>query len=114
MRFDARAAKQLSPRSHLTIEGCPGLRLEASAKRSRQRAIWYSTANCRMCAWATPLCRRSSAFSGRGARISTIARVDATALSRMSFFQFLCRAPIISLRKANPREVKRYEQAKSE
>lgn len=33
MRFDARAAKQMQPGTHITIEGCPGLRLEASAAR---------------------------------------------------------------------------------
>lgn len=33
MRFDARAAKQLSPGAHLKIDGCPGLRLEATASR---------------------------------------------------------------------------------
>lgn len=31
MPFDARAAKLLSPGSHLTIDDCPGLRLEATA-----------------------------------------------------------------------------------
>lgn len=33
MRFDARTAKQLSPGAHLKIDGCPGLRLEATASR---------------------------------------------------------------------------------
>ncbi|RQT18187.1 DUF4102 domain-containing protein [Burkholderia contaminans] len=33
MRFDARTAKQLLPGAHLTIDGCPGLRLEATASR---------------------------------------------------------------------------------
>ena len=33
MQFDARAAKLLQPGAHLTIDGCPGLRLEASAQR---------------------------------------------------------------------------------
>ncbi|KVS62699.1 tyrosine-type recombinase/integrase [Burkholderia cepacia] len=33
MRFDARTAKQLAPGAHLTIDGCPGLRLEATASR---------------------------------------------------------------------------------
>lgn len=33
MQFDARAAKLLQPGAHLTIDGCPGLRLEASATR---------------------------------------------------------------------------------
>lgn len=31
MRFDAREAKLLSPGSHLTIDDCPGLRIEATA-----------------------------------------------------------------------------------
>lgn len=33
MRFDARTAKQLSPGAHLKIDGCPGLRLEATTLR---------------------------------------------------------------------------------
>lgn len=33
MFFNVRAAKQLQPDEHLTIDGCPGLRLEASATR---------------------------------------------------------------------------------
>lgn len=33
MLFDARTAKQLSPGAHLKIDGCPGLRLEATASR---------------------------------------------------------------------------------
>ena len=33
MRFDARTAKQLLPGAHLNIDGCPGLRLEATASR---------------------------------------------------------------------------------
>lgn len=33
MFFDARAAKQLQPGRHLLVDGCPGLRLEASATR---------------------------------------------------------------------------------
>jgi integrase len=33
MFFDVRAAKQLQSGQHLTIDGCPGLRLEASATR---------------------------------------------------------------------------------
>ncbi|RKP46660.1 tyrosine-type recombinase/integrase [Pararobbsia silviterrae] len=33
MRFDARAAKLLQPQTHMTIDGSPGLRLEASATR---------------------------------------------------------------------------------
>ncbi|AOJ68394.1 alpha/beta hydrolase [Burkholderia sp. ABCPW 14] len=33
MRFDARSAKQLLPGAHLKIDGCPGLRLEATASR---------------------------------------------------------------------------------
>lgn len=33
MQFDARAAKLLQPGAHLTIAGCPGLRLEASSTR---------------------------------------------------------------------------------
>lgn len=33
MRFDTRTAKQLSPGAHLKIDGCPGLRLEATASR---------------------------------------------------------------------------------
>lgn len=33
MRFDARTAKQLLPGTHLNIDGCPGLRLEATASR---------------------------------------------------------------------------------
>lgn len=33
MQFDARAAKLLQPGAHLTIPGCPGLRIEASAQR---------------------------------------------------------------------------------
>jgi integrase len=36
--FDARAAKQLQPGTHLTIEACPGLRLQATA---RTRAWTY-------------------------------------------------------------------------
>lgn len=36
--FDARAAKQLQPGAHLTIDGCPGLRLEATV---RTRAWTY-------------------------------------------------------------------------
>ena len=33
MQFDARAAKLLAPGEHMTIDGCPGLRLAASASR---------------------------------------------------------------------------------
>lgn len=33
MRFDARAAKALKPDEHLTVDGCPGLRLVASESR---------------------------------------------------------------------------------
>ncbi len=33
MRFDARAAKLLQPGEHLSIDGCPGLRIEATATR---------------------------------------------------------------------------------
>lgn len=33
MQFDARAAKLLKPGGHLTFEGCPGLRLEATETR---------------------------------------------------------------------------------
>ncbi|AJZ61074.1 phage integrase family protein [Paraburkholderia fungorum] len=33
MRFDAREAKQLQPGQHMTIDGCPGLRLEVSKTR---------------------------------------------------------------------------------
>ena len=33
MQFDARAAKALTPGTHLTIGGCPGLRLDASRSR---------------------------------------------------------------------------------
>jgi len=33
MRFDARTAKSLKPNTHMTIDGCPGLRLEASESR---------------------------------------------------------------------------------
>lgn len=33
MRFDARAAKLLAAGAHMTIEGCPGLRLEATESR---------------------------------------------------------------------------------
>jgi len=31
MEFDARAAKLLQPGQHIMVEGCPGLRLEATA-----------------------------------------------------------------------------------
>ncbi|KWC29778.1 alpha/beta hydrolase [Burkholderia ubonensis] len=33
MRFDARTAKQLLPGAHLNIDGCPGLRLQATTSR---------------------------------------------------------------------------------
>ncbi|MGB3433707.1 integrase arm-type DNA-binding domain-containing protein, partial [Achromobacter sp.] len=33
MFFDARAAKLLQPGEHLMVDGCPGLRLVASASR---------------------------------------------------------------------------------
>jgi len=32
MHFDARAAKQLPPGSHIVVDGCPGLRLVASTE----------------------------------------------------------------------------------
>lgn len=42
MQFDARAAKQLQPGEHLTVDGCPGLRLEAT-KSTRSWTYRYKS-----------------------------------------------------------------------
>jgi integrase len=47
MYFDVRAAKQLQPDDHLTIDGCPGLRLVATATR-RTWTYRYKAADGRM------------------------------------------------------------------
>lgn len=47
MFFDARAAKLLQPGAHLVVDGCPGLRLEASASR-RTWTYRYKAADGRM------------------------------------------------------------------
>ena len=48
MQFDARAAKLLQPGAHLTIPGCPGLRLEASAQRRAWTYRYKSPVDGRM------------------------------------------------------------------
>lgn len=48
MQFDARAAKLLQPGAHLTIAGCPGLRLEASATRRTWTYRYKSPVDGRM------------------------------------------------------------------
>ncbi len=48
MRFDARAAKQMQPGTHMTIDGCPGLRLEASASRRSWTYRYKSPVDGRM------------------------------------------------------------------
>ena len=47
MHFDPRAAKLLQPGQHLLVEGCPGLRLEATASR-RAWTYRYKAADGRM------------------------------------------------------------------
>ncbi|WP_186066890.1 tyrosine-type recombinase/integrase [Burkholderia gladioli] len=48
MRFDARAAKQMQPGTHITIDGCPGLRLEATATRRSWTYRYKSPVDDRM------------------------------------------------------------------
>jgi len=48
MQFDARAAKLLKPGEHLTIDGCPGLRLEASVTRRAWTYRYKSPIDSRM------------------------------------------------------------------
>lgn len=48
MQFDARAAKALQPGAHLTIDGCPGLRLEATALRRAWTFRYRSPVDARM------------------------------------------------------------------
>lgn len=48
MRFDARAAKQMQPGTHITIDGCPGLRLEATATRRSWTYRYKSPVDGRM------------------------------------------------------------------
>lgn len=48
MRFDARAAKLLAAGEHLTIEGCPGLRLEATTSRRSWVYRYKSPIDARM------------------------------------------------------------------
>ncbi|OXI89101.1 alpha/beta hydrolase [Burkholderia sp. AU33423] len=48
MRFDARTAKQLLPGAHLTIDGCPGLRLEATVSRRSWTYRYKSPVDGRM------------------------------------------------------------------
>ncbi|HHX4054171.1 TPA: tyrosine-type recombinase/integrase [Burkholderia contaminans] len=48
MRFDARTAKQLLPGAHLSIDGCPGLRLEAAASRRSWTYRYKSPVDGRM------------------------------------------------------------------
>ncbi|CAN0621955.1 protein of unknown function [Burkholderia multivorans] len=48
MRFDARTAKQLLPGSHLNIDGCPGLRLQATSSRRSWTYRYKSPVDGRM------------------------------------------------------------------
>jgi len=48
MQFDARAAKALQPGAHLTIDGCPGLRLEATQTRRAWTYRYRSPVDTRM------------------------------------------------------------------
>ncbi|WP_175723036.1 tyrosine-type recombinase/integrase [Burkholderia ambifaria] len=48
MRFDARTAKQLLPGAHLNIDGCPGLRLEATTSRRSWTYRYKSPVDGRM------------------------------------------------------------------
>lgn len=48
MQFDARAAKALQPGAHLTIDGCPGLRLEATQTRRAWTYRYRSPVDARM------------------------------------------------------------------
>ena len=48
MQFDARAAKALQPGAHLTIDGCPGLRLEATQTRRAWTYRYRSPVDSRM------------------------------------------------------------------
>jgi hypothetical protein len=48
MRLDARAAKQLLPDTHLPVDGCPGLRLEATASRRSWTYRYKSPVDGRM------------------------------------------------------------------
>jgi integrase len=48
MLFDARAAKQLLPGSHIVVHGCPGLRLEASTAGKSWTYRYKSTEGGRM------------------------------------------------------------------
>ena len=48
MHFDARAAKQLQPGKHIVVDGCPGLRLVASASAKAWTYRYKSQADGRM------------------------------------------------------------------
>jgi hypothetical protein len=48
LKFDARAAKALQPGAHLTIDGCPGLRLEATQTRRAWIDRYRSPVDTRM------------------------------------------------------------------
>lgn len=48
MRFDAREAKQLLPGNHIVVEGCPGLRLEASTSAKSWTYRYKSPVDGRM------------------------------------------------------------------